>query len=123
MSSTPSSSPPEGRVHFRDVKPYAVVDSLELLQGPDGGAVELSHSVLWAPGGGRVDLDEPGGTSLAYQAVLAEGDVEDLVHVLNRRRLVAVWPQLMLPQRLRRLWEARFPELGTTVPSAVRSAR
>lgn len=25
------------------------------------------------PGGGRVDLDEPGGTALAYQAVLAEG--------------------------------------------------
>lgn len=31
------------------------------------------HTVLYAPGGGRVDLDEPGGTALAYQAVLAEG--------------------------------------------------
>jgi hypothetical protein len=31
------------------------------------------HTVLWAPGGGRVDLDEPGGTALAYQAVLVEG--------------------------------------------------
>ena len=31
------------------------------------------HTVLLAPGGGRVDLDEPGGTALAYQAVLAEG--------------------------------------------------
>lgn len=29
--------------------------------------------MLYAPGGGRVDLDEPGGTALAYQAVLAEG--------------------------------------------------
>ena len=111
MTSTPSSSPPEGRVHFRDVKPYAVVDSLDLLRGPAGGTVELSHSVLWAPGGDRVDLDEPGGTSMAYQAVLAEGKVEDLVHVLNRSRLITAWPQLMLPQRLRRLWEARFPEL------------
>ena len=26
------------------------------------------------PGSGRVDLDEPGGTALAYQPVLAEGD-------------------------------------------------
>ena len=118
MSSTPSSSPPEGRVHFRDVKPYAVVDSLDLLRGPAGGAVELSHSVLWAPGGGRVDLDEPGGTSLAYQAVLAEGDVEALMQVLNRSRLIAAWPQLMLPQRLRRLWEARFSELHSTTSAA-----
>lgn len=118
MSSSPSSNPTESRVYFRDVKPYAVVDSLDLLQGPAHGAIELSHSVLWAPGGSRVDLDEPGGTSLAYQAVLAEGDVEDLVHVLNRRRLITVWPQLMLPHRVRQLWEARFPELRPTARPA-----
>ena len=111
MPSQPSSSPTDGRVYFRDVKPYAVVDSLDSLHGPAGGEVELSHSVLWAPGGGRIDLDEPGGTTLAYQAVLAEGGVEDLVQVLDRGRLVAVWPELMLPRRLRQLWEARFPEL------------
>jgi len=114
MTSTPSSAP-AGRVYFRDVKPYAVVDSLDLLRGPAGGEVELSHSVLWAPGGARVDLDEPGGTALAYQAVLAEGDSEDLVHVLNRGRLIAAWSELMLPLRLRRLWEDRFPELRSTL--------
>lgn len=102
----------EGRVFFRDVKPYAVVASLDQLRGPAGGVVELSHSVLWAPGGGRVDLDEPGGTALAYQAVLAEGTVDDLVAVLNPRRLVSQWSELMLPQRVRQLWESRFPELG-----------
>lgn len=99
------------RVHFRDVKPYAVVDTLNQLRGPTGGVVVLSHSVLWAPGGGRVDLDEPGGTALAYQAVLAEGMVEDLVQVLNPGRLIAVWPELMLPRRVREMWEARFHEL------------
>lgn len=104
-------SPAEGRVYFRDVKPYAVVDSLDHLHGPAGGVVELSHSVLWAPGGGQVDLDEPGGTALAYQAVLAEGTVEDLVHVLNRGRLIAAWAELMLPRRVRQMWEARFPGL------------
>ena len=51
-------SPREARVHLRDIKPYAVVDSLDELHGPAGGVVELSHHVLWAPGGGRVDLDE-----------------------------------------------------------------
>ena len=96
---------------FRDVKPYIVVESLDQLHGPAGGAVELSHSALWAPGGGRVELDEPGGTALAYQAVLAEGTVEDLTRVLNRGRLIAVWSELMLPRRVREMWEARFLEL------------
>lgn len=104
-------NPLGGRVHFRNVKPYAVVDDLGQLRGPAGGVVEMSHSVLWAPGGGRVDLDEPGGTALAYQAVLAEGAVDDLVQVLNRGRLIAVWAELMLPARVRQLWELRFAEL------------
>jgi hypothetical protein len=81
------------------------------LHGPAGGVVELSHSVLWAPGGGVVDLGEPGGIGLAYRAVLAEGLVADQVEVLNRERLIAVWPDLMLPQRVRELRESRFPEL------------
>lgn len=110
-STKPSSSATEGRVYFRDVKPYAVVDSLDQLRGPLGGEIELSHSVLWAPGGGRVDLDEPGGTALAYQAALAEGTTEDLQRVLNPGRLTAVWSDLMLPRRVRELWESRFPEL------------
>lgn len=108
---THASSSPEGRIYFRDVKPYEAPDSLDQLRGPAGGVVELSHSVLWAPGGGRVDLDEPGGTAMAYQAVLTEGTVADQVPVLNRERLVALWADLMLPQRVRDLWEGRFPEL------------
>jgi hypothetical protein len=100
-----------GRVFFRDVKPYAIVDDLDQLRGPAGGVVELSHSVLWAPAGSGVDLDEPKGTALAYQAVLAEGSVEDLLEVLCRDRLIAVWPDLMLDQRVRGMWESRFPEL------------
>lgn len=103
--------PADQRVFFRDVKPYEVPDSLDPLHGPAGGVVQLSHSVLWAPGGGRVGLDEPGGTAMAYQAVLAEGTVADQVSVLNRDRLVVVWAELMLTRRIRDLWEGRFPEL------------
>lgn len=108
---THASDSPEGRIYFRDVKPYEAPESLDQLRGPASGVVELSHSVLWAPGGGRVDLDEPGGTAMAYQAVLAEGTIEDQVAVLNRERLVAVWAGLMLPRRVHDLWESRFPEL------------
>lgn len=109
----PSSVPVAGEKHvrFRDVKPYAIVDSLDQLHGPAGGVVELSHSVLWAPGGPCVDLDEPGGTALAYQAVLSEGTVADLEQVLHRDRLIDVWSELMLDRRVREMWESRFPEL------------
>lgn len=101
----------DGRVFFRDVKPYAIVDDLNQLSGPVGGVIELSHSVLWSPGGPQVDLDEPGGRALAYRAVLAEGTVEDLERTLNRDQLVEAWPALLLPRRVREMWQARFPEL------------
>ena len=53
------------RVFFRDVKPYAIVDDLDQLHGPAGGVVELSHSVLWAPGGPYVDA---GAGPLVYES-------------------------------------------------------
>lgn len=109
--STDSSPPGDGRVFFRDVKPYAIVDDLDQLRGPAGGIVELSHSVWWAPGGPRVDLDEPGGVRLAYRAVLNEGTVDDLVQILHRDQLIEVWPELVLPRRVREMWQSRFPEL------------
>ncbi len=113
MSSQPS-NPPTNRVFFRDIKPYEAPNDLAELRGPSGGVVELSHSVLWAPGGGAVDLDEPGGIHMAYQALLSEGAVADQVAALNRDRLIEVWPELMLPRRVRELWEGRFPELRDT---------
>ena len=103
------------RVFFRDVKPYEVPESLAQLQGPASGAVVLSHSVLWAPGGGRVDLDAPGGVTLAYAAVISEGAVDDQITVLNRDRLLEVWDDLLLPHRARAAWEARFPELTSSI--------
>ena len=105
----------DARVFFRDVKPYALPESLDDLKGPPGGVVDLPHTVLWAPGGGRVDLDEEGGVGLAYRAVVAEGTVADQVAILNQDRLIAVWPVLLLPRRARAMWEARFPELRSEV--------
>lgn len=106
---------PEQRAFFRDVKPYEIPGSLDDLQEPIGGVVELSHTVLWAPGGGRVDLDAEGAVGLAYRAVLAEGTVADQVAIVNRDQLVAVWSELLLPRRVRELWESRFPKLCAAV--------
>ena len=110
----PTNTPAEERVYFRDIKPYAVVDGLDRLRGPADGVLELPHSVLWAPGGGRIDLDRPGELRLAYRAVLNEGSIDDLERLLNRDRLVAVWSDLLLPLRVLELWESRFPELRTS---------
>lgn len=100
------------RVLFGGVKPYFAPSSLDLLEGPRDGTVELPHSVLWAPGGGVVDLDEPGGTNVAYQALLNEGTVDDQIRWLNRERLIEWWPRLRLPVRVRTLWQGRSPELS-----------
>ncbi|QPL04599.1 MULTISPECIES: transcriptional regulator [Actinomyces] len=102
---------PQRRMFFSDVKPYEVPEKSDDLKGPASGVVHLPHRVLWAPGNGRIDLDAEGGVGLAYRAVLAEGTVEDQTAVVNWDRLVEVWPELLLPHRVRRLWEERFPEL------------
>ncbi|GAA3707381.1 hypothetical protein GCM10022204_26620 [Microlunatus aurantiacus] len=116
MTSESSTTPSDGRVFFRDIKPYAIVDDLNQLRGPASGVVKLPHSVLWAPSGAGIDLDEPGGRGLAYRAVLAEGTVEDLVQILNRDQLIVVWPELLLPRRVSEMWETRFSELRPATP-------
>ncbi|MFT9278543.1 MAG: hypothetical protein ABF532_09040 [Bifidobacterium sp.] len=98
------------RVRFRDIKPYDVPNSLEELNGPYDGVVKLRHSVLWV-GDGNVDVSTIDGTCMAYQALLAEGQVSDQEAGLNARKLVEVWPELSLDRRVRDLWESRFPEL------------
>lgn len=60
---------------------------------------------------GDVDVTEPGGARMAYQALLAEGTGEIQAELLNKATLVRLWPQLNLDARVRDLWESRFPEL------------
>lgn len=48
---------------------------------------------------------------MAYQALLSEGTAEVQTRLLNKRLLIAVWPELSLDSRVRDLWESRFVEL------------
>ena len=107
---TPQTSEPERRVFFRDVKPYEIPDTLDELTGPSTGLLELPHHIYWGPEP-TVDLDTTGGATKAYQALLNEGAAIDQTALLNRELLLAVWPVLTLPDRVRLLWEDRFPEL------------
>lgn len=106
----------ERRVFFRDTKPYEVPESLDKLRGPTGGVIELPHSVYWGPDR-TVSLDTPSGIRKAYQAVLREGTADDQAFILNRDVLQREWAELALPDRVRVMWESRFPQLVVPVPA------
>jgi len=100
-----------GRVLFEDVKPYDAPARLADLAGPAVGVLHLSITVYWGPP--RVfDLSHPGHVRSAYQAIVRDGRVVDQVALVNAELLVKVWPTLLLPVRVRGLWEDRFPELA-----------
>lgn len=98
------------RVLFQDVKPVDVVTSLDGLHGPTTGPLLLPLEVYWGPEP-LVDLASPSDVAKAYQAVLREGDAGAQEALLDRELLVRTWPDLLLPERVRATWEARFPEL------------
>ena len=100
----------DSRVFYRDTKPYDAPERLDELRGPRSGRMELPENVYWGPRA-IVDLDTLSGVVKAYQATLREGRVVDQVDLVNHELLLEVWSELMLPERVRVLWETRFPEL------------
>jgi|SRR5690625_423735 len=103
----------ERRVYFRDIKPYYLPESLAALRGPRSGWVHLPRDVRWVPGDGWIDLDREGGRGLAYRSVITEGLPAQQVEVLNATALKMIWPDLVLPDRVRAMWQEKFPELAS----------
>lgn len=100
-----------GKVLYRDIVPYDVPMSLEALGGPVSGTIELPMTVHWGPR--RVfDLNEPALRRAAYRAIVREGTSDVQEALLNAEVLREIWPDLVLPDRCRALWEARFVELA-----------
>lgn len=98
------------RVLYQDVKPYDVPASLGALHGPSSGILMLPLDVYWGPDP-DADLDALSGVTKAYQAILREGASDVQEALLNRDVLLRTWDELLLPVRVRSLWESRFPEL------------
>ena len=48
---------------------------------------------------------------MAYQTLHTEGRVAEQERLLNRDLLIELWAVINLGQRVRDLWETRFPEL------------
>lgn len=101
------------RMYFREIKPYAVPDSLEALRGPSSGLVTLPMWVYWAPGERTFDVGTRSGAKRAYVAVLSEGVLDEVCEVVNAQRLKQLWDAMVIPRRARALWEQQFPELVT----------
>lgn len=108
----PMSGDKAPKITFADLKPYAVPETLDELEGPDSGIITLPREVWWQPGGDDFDLDDVVAIKRAYRAVISEGNIETIRRFLNKELLIALWPDLALPNRLVPLWERRFPELG-----------
>ncbi len=105
-------SRPADPMNYGDQRPYLVANDLADLRGPTGGTVTLPHHLDWS-GRPSYDLDRPARLASMYKTVLNEANsVRDLRDWLNKRVLIELWPTLWLPQRLRGLWESRFPELA-----------
>jgi integrase len=97
---------------YAAVRPYTVPDTLDELTGPTKGIVELPGHLDWGPRR-EYNLDDFSDSRLFYMRVIRESmHVEDLRRFLNAQVLMRLWPQLVLPARVRALWEDRFPSLG-----------
>lgn len=92
-------------------RPYVVVESLDDLHGPTEGVVELPHAIDWSLGR-SYDLGDADRTRWMYTRVIREaGDVEQLKNLLDRGLLIDLWPTLVLPVRVREMWEWQHPVL------------
>jgi hypothetical protein len=93
--------------------------SLSDLAGPAHGAVQLPLHVAWS-GLTRFDLDRPRSRMSMYRTVLAEGQHNDLIALLNRDLLIGQWPvlRMLISRTIRDVWEAVFSELASARPAA-----
>lgn len=100
-----------GRVLYKDVVPYDTPESLKALRGPATGTVTVPITVHWGPRR-TFDLDDPRDVHAAYRAIVREGTTPVQEELLNADVLQRLWPDLVLPDRCRRTWEDRFPDLA-----------
>ncbi|MCO6009142.1 hypothetical protein NE236_29650 [Actinoallomurus purpureus] len=97
---------------YAAARPYATPASLEELTGPVNGRITLPGHLDWGPRR-TYDLDDPSDVRLLYMRVVRESaSAEDLRRLLNADLLRQVWSRLVLPPRVRVMWESRFPELS-----------
>jgi hypothetical protein len=97
---------------YASMIPYIVPESLDVLQGPTAGVVELPTRLDWGPSN-TYDLASLDEAIALYNKVISEASTQDdLAQYLNRDVLAALWSRLRLPRRCADLWNQAFPQLA-----------
>jgi len=71
------------------------------------GRVTLPQNIYWSgedPQGKEWDLDDPRQRELVYRMVMIEGGNDDVRKFIDVDELIAMWPNLFLPRRVRMAW-------------------
>lgn len=103
--------PPGAHPSFWSLRSIWVANNLDDLRGPAAGVIKPVQHIQWSTRR-PVRLDDPRQVCEWYAAVLRESVCdEDLETLLNRELLIRMWPEMILPGRVRAIWEQRFPEL------------
>lgn len=97
---------------YAEARLYVVPESLDELDGPTEGAIQLPRHLDWGPEY-EYELADAVDLAVMYERVLREArSQEDLQVYLDSSALRRLWGRLVLPAPVRLLWERRFPELA-----------
>ncbi|MER5530088.1 hypothetical protein ABT075_36815 [Streptomyces sp. NPDC002677] len=93
--------------------------SLDELQGPAQGVVELPLHMAWS-GMTSYDMAKPRQRMGLYRTVLHDGLHDDLPRYLNQDLLLQMWPVLrtLVGRTVRAVWEDAFPQLAARTRAA-----
>ena len=93
-------------------KGFALPTSLSHMCGAAHGFIQLPLHVRALPLTGRtVNVDNDWDRRTAYNDLLTDGLLEDILSLINRDLFVADWPHQWLPRSIALAWERNFPEL------------
>jgi hypothetical protein len=107
------------RYQSRPGRRAVVAASLADLRGPADGTVELPIWLFWSSPDHTFDLGDQDMRRWLYQIVLREaGSLEDLTAYLDGDTLIALWPDLYLPDGVRQAWEEQHSVLRAAATAA-----
>ncbi len=88
-------------------KPYFVPDQLPRLSVSAAlGTIVLPAHVDWSTPGTPRAMSDRRQRILAYQALLADGEPEDIARLVDGALLVDAWPDMHLPVTIRNGWQS-----------------
>jgi DNA-binding XRE family transcriptional regulator len=112
----------EPEVRFREVtltrgRVVTVPDGLWRLSVPSAvGSVTLPRHLDWSGPARSHDLGDREQRARGYEVVLREGDADDLLTYVDGLLLLDLWPELVLPREIRRVWQPVIDAAVGAVP-------